>query len=118
MDTVSRTGRSLRWASEDANVRRRRSRVSLHPGINLSPLRVDGNAAGLFFAAATVAILALGLRPVALLFAIGLIAGIGVAGLLRWWHTHRSGDSGLEPLGLKVKAGPPADSPHRQRRAA
>ncbi len=105
------------WEQDSARRCRRRG-LPLHPGINLSPLRVDGNAAGLFFVAATFLVLAIGLRGVALFLVIALIAGISLAGPLRWWHTSRPHGPSLEPLGLKRGSRRLASSHDRERPAA
>ncbi len=60
------------------------------PTINIAHIPVGADIGGLVFAVGCVAIYIIGLEPVRVFFAAAVVAGVGVAILLRIWHRRRS----------------------------
>ena len=73
----------------NADDRTNRTRDDDYPGINISRIRVGGDAGGLIFVVGTVVCLLIGLPAARTFLGLSLAGGVVVATLLLWWHRRR-----------------------------
>ena len=95
--------------------RRRRPDLALHPGINFSCLRVEGNLGGLIFAAGSVIALVAGVPAFRPFFFGALGGGLLLAAALVLWHErHRDPPTRHRPIELDLAGRDPEDRLRRE----
>jgi hypothetical protein len=89
--------------------RRPNPNLALHPGINFSCLRVEGDLGGLIFAAGSVIALVAGVPVFRPFFFGALGGGLLLAGALAFWHERHPDPPGWRPIGLNLAGRDPED---------